>query len=453
MPFMAQIGGVRVGTDDGMSEGVFQDEYLPASFSNVSMVIHDLSIKIIDPLQAVVTVYFTPTNTSNFQSDLYEGQKWKRDRSLLIASKTDFSPNLSFFSGSGISVPSESDITLEAQNQPIRFSSMDQFWNILMPDSLPSKRFKKFRFFSGLGRMICWKLLNVKHVLNILVRRNSESDAYEFGLFFPFKQISINMYNLVVDTNNQISIDRAYLKRASCLETHRPNFKAGNQFDFNDFKWAYTLSGMGKYRIENVKATQTLDITDFETLVFQFYPSKNKTVAKNELFNLKDDLAFRMEVGQSEYEALIKRARELPEKCRPSVTMEFCQDCTTKINNLCVVNTIALACNLGVLAHNGLEYADLLLKDVKTNYLYPILAKGPRHLTYGSDGGIFKQVIQKLSDNKINGVIIALSGTITNNLLVELERQASIAKKSLIILSERDLAQFIYRISKVKTEN
>jgi hypothetical protein len=135
----------------------------------------------------------------------------------------------------------------------------------------------------------------------------------------------------------------------------------------------------------------------------------------------------------------------------PKIDTKKCRDCVTGIKNLCVVNLIGVVCESEVLPHHGFEYSDLLVIVQNTEKLVvPVLAKGFDKLTWGNDHGLTRQLIEKLSDQRVEVVIIATSGQIGNHLRIQLENLASLRNKSLIVLKDTDLVQFLHVIKQTK---
>ena len=175
---------------------------------------------------------------------------------------------------------------------------------------------------------------------------------------------------------------------------------------------------------------------------------KRKGISKFDLFPfLKADFYFRCEVGSKKYKKLIHLARSLPEKCKAHVRGEECRDCATQRKGLCVVNVIGIIADSDILPHHGFEYSDLLIKTGdETKLLVPVIAKGPEKMTFRNDRRIRPQLREKLRDELISVVVVACSGQIARKLLIDLEHMARIENKDLIFLTEKDLAQFLYRL-------
>ena len=128
----------------------------------------------------------------------------------------------------------------------------------------------------------------------------------------------------------------------------------------------------------------------------------------------------------------------------------MCRECATQVKKLCVVNLLGVICDSDVLPHHGFEYSDLLIKmSDERKLIIPIIAKGPAKITWRKDQGLMRQLLEKFRDKKVEVIVVATSGQIGNRLRIQLEHLADVHGKSLVFLTERDLAQFLFELKQL----
>jgi tetratricopeptide (TPR) repeat protein len=450
---LAQLANVRITDTQGFSHGIADIEYLPSAFKDVFAKVDEITIKFSVLQEVCINITFRIIGKIN---NLYENEVWRKHRSELLYSKMkNPSPNLVAFCGKNIEVP-QKDIKLydEKMNAVLNESEV-QFWQIFTPDSYPFGGFsspmpvcESFKFFSGLARIIYWELTDTTYHFEIKFRTSCEG-AFEFGLLLPFKKLQIDISSLTVTVEKGVSIKKGYLKRISYNESRNPEIAVQDAFNFSNYKniHAFTVGKIAK--LESSTPTQMLLIEDFEVLGFEFLPvQQGSNKSKYDIFPfLKDDIIFRKEIGQETYEKIVEEARKLPEKCGQHPTGEQCRNCSTKMLKPCIINVIGIICGSSILPHHGFEYADLLVKSSAGNESLstsiPLIVKGPNNLTYKNDGGLLRQILEKVQDHKVETIVIVHSGQMDNRLKMQLEREADIHEKSLVYINERDLAQFL----------
>jgi tetratricopeptide (TPR) repeat protein len=454
---LIQFADIRIGTTRETTFSIIDCEYLPNFFDKLTARIETINLNILNSLEVIVNVNFVILGQDGISDNIYKEDEWKKNRpSILEPTVKGSSPNFVVFNGPNTRiVPKDVKIEDEKGNK-LSFDSREQNWIIFLPDSYPMGGFvspmpicEKFKYFWGIARIFYWQLsFKNKYKLQIKISRNSANNPFQFGLFFPFKRVNIETQNVSIEREQSLHLIDSYLKRlpyqiSRSLEQSAPKF-----IDFINFKAIYEFKGDKIHRLQDSGSTVLLETRDFEVLYFELFSLEKKVISKFDLFKfLKNDLDFRREIGNETYIALIEEVRKLPEKCAPIINAKKCRDCVAGINNLCVVNLIGIVCESEILPHHGFEYSDLLVTvQNKKKLVVPVLAKGSDKLTWGNDRGLTRQLIEKLSDQKVDVVIIATSGQIGNHLRIQLENLASLNNKSLIMLKDKDLAQFLHII-------
>lgn len=450
---MVQIADLRIVTKEGISMSLSDVEHLPNLFNELTARIEDMCIEILNPLEARASISFSFENVEKEIVDPYEGNEWKRNRPEHLKPRIEGStPNFAVFSGPGVYLTEKDTKIADEEGHVIKFDSREQLWNIFVPDSYPLGGFtnpmpicERLMFFSGTGRIFYWKLcLRSKYNMKLGIKRRLEEEPFRFGLLFPFKKVKISVSGLCIELKGDPTIDQGYLKRIPYRESRKSEVQTSKFLDFYNFREIYAFEGDGIYRLEKFDPTFTIESKDFEVLCFEIHSPRHVT-SKLHLFPiLRRDLDFRNEIGNEKYAQVIQEVRELPEKCQPHTTSMMCRECATQIKKLCIVNLLGIVCDSDVLPHHGFEYSDLLIKiSNEKTLIIPVIVKGPAKITWGKDRGLTRQLLEKFRDEKVEVVVIATSGQIGNRLKIGLEHLADVHGRSLVFLTDRDLAQFL----------
>jgi len=449
-----QIADLRMGSEKGISVSLADIEYLPSLFNELIARVESIYVEMHNPFEAKVTVDFIFENPEEMVTDPYKDQEWKKNRPISSQPRIKgSSPNFVVFFGPEVHLAEKDIRIVDEESNIVKFDSREQCWHIFTPDSYPIGGFcnpmpacEKLMFFSGIARVLYWKLsIHTRYKLELKIRRNREEGPFQFGLFFPYKRLKIAVSSLCIERKDDFVIDRGYLKRIPYNESRTPEIYVKRFLNFAKYNGIYAFGGDEIYRLEKSEPTQLIETEDYQILGFEIFPLRQSAISKFDLFPiLKHDIDFRREVGNEKYTDLVHEVRQLPEKCQPHVTSSKCRECATKIQRICIVNLIGILCDSDVLPHHGFEYSDLLIKVFNEKELVvPVIAKGPVKLTWKKDQGLLRQLLEKFRDEKVEVVVVVTSAQMGNRLRIQLEHLADIHAKSLVLLTERDLAQFL----------
>ncbi|MDH5788416.1 MAG: tetratricopeptide repeat protein, partial [Candidatus Bathyarchaeota archaeon] len=347
---LVQFADVRIGTTRDTTFSIADMEYLPSLFNYITARVENVNLAIVNSLEATVAIDFVVLGQDEIRENLYKKDAWKKNKPpMLEPTIEESSPNFVLFYGPKTRIVGK-DVRIEDdKGNKLSFDSREQNWNIFLPDSYPIGGFvfpmpicENFMYFFGIARIFYWKLsFRNKYRLQIKIIRNSASDPFQFGLFFPFKRVEIEAPNVTIESDPNLCVKDSYLKRLP-YETSRSLDQTAPKFlDFTNCKAIYEFKGDKIHRLHGADLTVLLGARDFEVLCFEVFTSEKKGASKFDLFSfLKNDLDFRREISNDSYVSLLGEIRKMPEKCAAKIDANKCRNCVTEIKNLCVVNLI-----------------------------------------------------------------------------------------------------------------